>query len=578
MASTPPLETVPEAVEESVATIEQPRSPTPPASPSSKPLPTPTLEVHPPAEEVPQEKQDVPAIAIETNGHSRGPVVEEDEEDNSDVEIATPVAERPLPPPKEVEPAAPHAANGHSEDRRRDSRPLPPVVVVEPDNNASAPPTPHDTGSLPPSTPMSRASSSNPNRHSGSATSFNASRGNPVSVVLIASALETIIASKEAKRSAPLKDSATAALEMIRNGQGGDRPREIFEPLRLACETKNEKLMIASLDCISKLISYSFFAENVSPTHALSSASPPPSPSVAAPPKNPQSMSLAELVTDTITQAYTESTPDAVSLQIVKALLALVLSNTILVHSSPLLKAVRTVYNVFLLSTDPVNQMVAQGGLTQMVNHVFSRAKVGGAANGVNGDSPVTPATADMVSDIQARLAREGVVLPRRKNSSQAPTASAPGTPSSPGMHFPATPGANGNGNGYTGSAAQSEAGDEAASVVSTTNETLVSEPAEAPEEGSAAPNGQSSSEPPLKMYAHSLPPAQFTDHTFHSITTDGPSRAASRGTPTSETASRRSASDRGAAVTTNDLFIRDAFLVFRALCKLTMKPLNNER
>jgi brefeldin A-inhibited guanine nucleotide-exchange protein len=26
------------------------------------------------------------------------------------------------------------------------------------------------------------------------------------------------------------------------------------------------------------------------------------------------------------------------------------------------------------------------------------------------------------------------------------------------------------------------------------------------------------------------------------------------------------------------DLFVKDAFLVFRALCKLTMKPLNTER
>jgi len=30
--------------------------------------------------------------------------------------------------------------------------------------------------------------------------------------------------------------------------------------------------------------------------------------------------------------------------------------------------------------------------------------------------------------------------------------------------------------------------------------------------------------------------------------------------------------------MTTRDLFIKDAFLVFRALCKLTMKALNNER
>ena len=30
--------------------------------------------------------------------------------------------------------------------------------------------------------------------------------------------------------------------------------------------------------------------------------------------------------------------------------------------------------------------------------------------------------------------------------------------------------------------------------------------------------------------------------------------------------------------LTIKDLFIKDAFLVFRAMCKLTMKPLNTER
>ncbi len=30
--------------------------------------------------------------------------------------------------------------------------------------------------------------------------------------------------------------------------------------------------------------------------------------------------------------------------------------------------------------------------------------------------------------------------------------------------------------------------------------------------------------------------------------------------------------------MTSNNLFVKDAFLVFRALCKLTMKPLNSER
>lgn len=208
--------------------------------------------------------------------------------------------------------------------------------------------------------------------------SLTASKGNTVSSVLISTALETIANSREAKRSAPLKDSVQRALELVRSGEGGERPREIFEPLRLACETRNEKLMIASLDCISKLISYSFFAEDSPRTNF---ASPPPSPGgpngrQSGPTQGGHEPSLVDAVVHAITSCHTESAPESVSLQIVKALLALVLSTTTLVHQSSLLKAVRTVYNIFLLSVDPVNQMVAQGGLTQIVNHVFARCKI----------------------------------------------------------------------------------------------------------------------------------------------------------------------------------------------------------
>lgn len=208
--------------------------------------------------------------------------------------------------------------------------------------------------------------------------SLTMSRGNTVSTVLILTALETIAASREAKRSTPLKDSVQRALEMVRAGQGGDRPREIFEPLRLACETRNEKLMIASLDCISKLISYSFFVEPDTGVHQF--ASPPTSPgfrqSAASSETSLSQPSLVDIVVHTVTSCHSETTADTVSLQIVKALLSLVLSANILVHQSSLLKAVRTVYNVFLLSTDPVTQTVAQGGLTQMVHHVFTRCKI----------------------------------------------------------------------------------------------------------------------------------------------------------------------------------------------------------
>jgi brefeldin A-inhibited guanine nucleotide-exchange protein len=200
--------------------------------------------------------------------------------------------------------------------------------------------------------------------------------------VLITSALETIASSREAKKSTPLRESTQKALELVRADLAGEQPREIFEPLRLACETRSEKLMVASLDCITKLISHSFFVDDSS-TLLASLPSPPPSPGPGR--RDSQSSlhepSLVDIVVHTITSCHTETSPDTVSLQVVRALLSLVLSATILVHQSALLKAVRTVYNIFLMSNDPVNQTVAQGGLTQMVNQVFARCKTlfGGA-------------------------------------------------------------------------------------------------------------------------------------------------------------------------------------------------------
>lgn len=294
------------------------------------------------------------------------------EVDPIDVPTEGPTADIPSPLPPKPEPPVPSEESPHAS-----GSPIPVAPTQVGQSNGHGSPWPQ--------TPPSNASS-----HPAHKRSLTMSTGHTVSVVLISSALETISNSKEAKRSLPLRESAQNALEMIRAGKGGDRPREIFEPLRLACETRNEKLMIASLDCISKLISYSFFAEE---TSAPLLPSPPPSPtlqgrqSMSSSQSNIPQPSLVDLVVHTITACHIETTPETVSLQVVKALLALILSPTIHVHHSSLLKAVRTVYNVFLLSMDPVNQMVAQGGLTQMVHHVFARCRSG---NGKPADEGVT--------------------------------------------------------------------------------------------------------------------------------------------------------------------------------------------
>ncbi|KIK65294.1 hypothetical protein GYMLUDRAFT_38736 [Collybiopsis luxurians FD-317 M1] len=352
--------------------------------------------------------------------------------------------------------------------------------------------------------------------------SLTISRGNnSVSVVLISSALETIAASKDAKRSAPIKESTQKALELIRNNQGADHPREIFEPLRLACETRNEKLMVASLDCISKLISYSFFAE--APSSAVSDyTSPPNSPGHGSSDSNP--LSLVDLVAHTITSCHTETTPDAVSLQIVKALLSLVLSSTVIVHHSSLLKAVRTVYNVFLLSSDPVNQMVAQGGLTQMVHHVFTRCRIGDYSQ----SDSATPS----------------------RSPSQASFASPKHVPFAIPSPSPSTPTSSTNGHHAVEGDTKEDPTASSSSLPRPLSVTA--------ENGSL--NGSSYEEEAEEANGPHTPKA-FVD--------------VSEAMESHEQLGLSSYGRKG--MSTKDMFVKDAFLVFRALCKLTMKPLNNE-
>jgi brefeldin A-inhibited guanine nucleotide-exchange protein len=259
--------------------------------------------------------------------------------------------------------------------------------------------------------------------------------------------------------------------------------------------------MIASLDCITKLISHSFFVDDSSALLA-SLPSPPPSPGPGR--RDSQSSisepSLVDTVVHTITSCHTETSPDGVSLQVVRALLSLVLSQTILVHQSALLKAVRTVYNIFLMSNDPVNQTVAQGGLTQMVNHVFARCKTVESFGGTDRES-----VAD--SGVSGLDSRRGSVASLSPDS------------------VPATPLPTGDATSKReGESPQEERNEEGATSVGSLEASPVH--SEHPEHEELSVNGSSNHRP----------------------------------------------------LTTKDLFIKDSFLVFRAMCKLTMKPLNTER
>lgn len=190
-------------------------------------------------------------------------------------------------------------------------------------------------------------------------------RSDPLSsMVFVVTALEQIAASKEARKRKPLGDAVKQALSAIKEPGVSPNPEAIFDPLRLATETSSIPLTVTALDCLGKLISYSYFS--------MPATSRDPSAGTIEPQRPP----LIERAIETICDCFQdEGTPAEVQLQIVKSLLAAVLNDKIIVHGAGLLKAVRQIYNIFLLSKSSTNQQVAQGTLTQMVGTVFERVK-----------------------------------------------------------------------------------------------------------------------------------------------------------------------------------------------------------
>jgi brefeldin A-inhibited guanine nucleotide-exchange protein len=183
------------------------------------------------------------------------------------------------------------------------------------------------------------------------------------STVFIVTALDAIGASREARRSKELVDSVQVALANVRQSDGQPiDPELIFRPLHLASKALSIPLQVTALDCIGKLITYSYFA--------FPSAE---SESEATPEKPP----LIERAIDAICDCFeNEATPNEIQQQIIKSLLAAVLNDKIVVHGAGLLKAVRQIYNIFIYSKSNQNQQIAQGSLTQMVSTVFDRVRI----------------------------------------------------------------------------------------------------------------------------------------------------------------------------------------------------------
>ncbi|KRX57361.1 Brefeldin A-inhibited guanine nucleotide-exchange protein 1 [Trichinella sp. T9] len=206
-------------------------------------------------------------------------------------------------------------------------------------------------------------------------------------IMFLKHAIEKILSDRDIKKSHhdQLRKACESALEEIGNeikqhdvettNDGHIVPSRIksvdadhyFLPFELACSSKSTKIVVIALDCLQKLIAYGHLTGN------------------SADPKNPNRLLIDRIVQAICSCFSGPNTDDKVQLQIIKALLTIVSSNSCEVHELSLLLAVRTCYNIYLASRNLINQATAKATLTQMLTISFSRME----SVGMNPDSKI---------------------------------------------------------------------------------------------------------------------------------------------------------------------------------------------
>ncbi|KAJ2849939.1 guanine nucleotide exchange protein for ADP-robosylation factor [Coemansia brasiliensis] len=184
-------------------------------------------------------------------------------------------------------------------------------------------------------------------------------------LVFITKAMEKLQATREGKRrelKAALERVQLVLQPRVHSEQATVLNRsevdEIMQVLSLACDPQNSSAgtTAIALDCIEKLVSFRYFDQVQD-----------------APNAEYYAQIAARLVEITARSFRGEGTADAVLVQIVKALFALLSSERLAVRQAAMLAAVRTAYNVFVAARG-ADAQIAQGTVTQMVRLVMARA------------------------------------------------------------------------------------------------------------------------------------------------------------------------------------------------------------
>lgn len=200
---------------------------------------------------------------------------------------------------------------------------------------------------------------------------------NVTHVAFVKSAITLIAEHKDSKKNTILLTSTKKCLEKLNNS--GFESTQVFETLRLAIETKHTDVVIIALDCLSKIFTFQLFELcQVPPSKTITALMDDPdvpvqTETLVTPPPR---IGLVDAAIDTIAAAFQgEGSSEQIEIQVVRALVAAVLNDSLPAHGSALLKAIRQIYNIFILSLSPMNQGVAQASLTQIVNVVFDKVE-----------------------------------------------------------------------------------------------------------------------------------------------------------------------------------------------------------
>lgn len=381
--------------------------------------------------------------------------------------------------------------------------------------------------------------------------------------MFVSRALEKILADKEVKRPqhSQLRRACQVALDEIKaeiekQRLGAAAPPKAnfieadkyFLPFELACQSKSPRVVSTSLDCLQKLIAYGHITGNA--------------PDSGAPGKR-----LIDRIVETICNCFQgPQTDEGVQLQIIKALLTAVTSPHIEIHEGTILQTVRTCYNIYLASKNLINQTTAKATLTQMLNVIFTRMENQVLQEARELEKPIQ-------SKPQSPVIQAAAGSPKFSRWKQNQAQSKPTTPEradlTNGEHARGGPGRVSSENGDaprdrglslsgTDSGAQEVVKDILEDVVASAVK-------EASEKRGVTEHERSLGE--LECQDSAGPPGADEDSQTNGIADDRQSLSSADNLESDVQGHQ-------VAARFSHILQKDAFLVFRSLCKLSMKPL----